>query len=550
MIRHLSINNLMLIDKIDMDFGIGLCVLTGETGAGKSMILESLELLSGRRVKTNMRSDNGQKTVITALVEISKYTFIKKILDDLDINVEDEIIIKRIIDSDGKSKAFINDNLVGLTTLKTITSNLFEIHSQFSEQGLLDNSTHMSTLDNFGNYQNELKKLSETWLELKTAEKEYLEEQSRFEEIKNKREEYEIYYNELKNFEPKKGEFEKLEHKKKILQNSRKINENLNEIINNFIKEDPPGVEKLFAKNLLMLNQIRDLLDQSTINEIDKLDSISFEISEICKTLQNFLNQELDHSSLEKVDDRVSDYKKLSKKHSIEPDFLESKLIEIKKKLQLTEEGNLNIEKLINKLKDIEKKYLDQSQIISNLRKENAEIMDNKINSEFPELKLENATFKTIISDCERTEKGKDKVVFNIKTNPKSKMGEIKSISSGGELCRIALAIKVTAEKENFSTMVFDEVDSGIGGAVSTAVGERLQKLGKNRQVLVVTHSPQVASLGIHHFLVKKELLNNVTSIEVIKIDNHDKINEIARMLSGKQITHEAIEAAKKLIES
>ena len=550
MIRHLSISNLMLIDKIEMDFGIGLCVLTGETGAGKSMILESLELLSGRRVKTNMRSDNGQKTVITALVEISKYTFIKKILDDLDINVEDEIIIKRIIDSDGKSKAFINDNLVGLTTLKTITSNLFEIHSQFSEQGLLDNSTHMSTLDNFGNYQNELKKLSETWLELKTAEKEYLEEQSRFEEIKNKREEYEIYYNELKNFEPKKGEFEKLEQKKKILQNSRKINENLNEIINNFIKEDPPGVEKLFAKNLLMLKQIRDLLDQSTINEIDKLDSISFEISEICKTLQNFLNQELDHSSLEKVDDRVSDYKKLSKKHSIEPDFLESKLIEIKKKLQLTEESNLNIEKLINKLKDIEKKYLDQSQIISNLRKENAEIMDNKINSEFPELKLENATFKTIISDCERTEKGKDKVVFNIKTNPKSKMGEIKSISSGGELCRIALAIKVTAEKENFSTMVFDEVDSGIGGAVSTAVGERLQKLGKNRQVLVVTHSPQVASLGIHHFLVKKELLNNVTSIEVIKIDNHDKINEIARMLSGKQITHEAIEAAKKLIES
>ena len=550
MIRHLSISNLMLIDKIEMDFGIGLCVLTGETGAGKSMILESLELLSGRRVKTNMRSDNGQKTVITALVEISKYTFIKKILDDLDINVEDEIIIKRIIDSDGKSKAFINDNLVGLTTLKTITSNLFEIHSQFSEQGLLDNSTHMSTLDNFGNYQNELKKLSETWLELKTAEKEYLEEQSRFEEIKNKREEYEIYYNELKNFEPKKGEFEKLEHKRKILQNSRKINENLNEIINNFIKEDPPGVEKLFAKNLLMLKQIRDLLDQSTINEIDKLDSISFEISEICKTLQNFLNQELDHSSLEKVDDRVSDYKKLSKKHSIEPDFLESKLIEIKKKLQLTEESNLNIEKLINKLKDIEKKYLDQSQIISNLRKENAEIMDNKINSEFPELKLENATFKTIISDCEGTEKGKDKVVFNIKTNPKSKMGEIKSISSGGELCRIALAIKVTAEKENFSTMVFDEVDSGIGGAVSTAVGERLQKLGKNRQVLVVTHSPQVASLGIHHFLVKKELLNNVTSIEVIKIDNHDKINEIARMLSGKQITHEAIEAAKKLIES
>ena len=504
MIRHLSINNLMLIDKIEMDFGLGLCVLTGETGAGKSMILESLELLSGRRVKTNLRSDNGQKTVITALVEISKYTFIKKLLDQLDINVEDEIIIKRIIDSDGKSKAFINDNLVSLTTLKSITLNLFEIHSQFSEQGLLDNSTHISTLDDFGNYQSELKKLSETWLELRTAEKEYVKEQSRFEEIKNKREEFQIYYNELKNFEPKKGEFEKLEQKKKILQNSRKINENLNEIINNFIREDPPGIEKLFAKNLLMLNQIRELLDQTTINEVEKLNSISFEASEICKTFENFLNQELDHSSLEQIDNRVTDYKKLSQKHSIEPDLLESKLIEIKNKLQLSEESNLNIEKMASKLKDIEKKYLDQSEIISNLRKENAELMDDKINSEFPELKLENARFKTVISDCESTEFGKDKVVFNIKTNPKSKMGEIKSISSGGELCRIALAIKVTAEQESVSTMVFDEVDSGIGGAVSTAVGERLKKLGKNRQVLVVTHSPQVASLGVHHFLVKK----------------------------------------------
>ena len=285
------------------------------------MILESLELLSGRRVKTNIRSDNGQKTIITALIEISKYTLIKKVLDELDINVEDEIIIKRIIDNDGKSKALINDNLVSLTTLKAITSNLFEIHSQFSEQGLLDNSTHMSTLDDFGNYQGELKKLSETWLELRAAEKKYVEERSKFEEIKNKREEFEIYYNELKNFEPKEGEFKKLEQKRKILQNSRKINENFNEIINNFIREDPPGIEKLFAKNLQMLNQIRELLDQKTITEIEKLDTMSFEVSEICKTLENFLNQELDHSLLEKVDDRVSDYKKLSKKHSIEPDF-------------------------------------------------------------------------------------------------------------------------------------------------------------------------------------------------------------------------------------
>ena len=192
---------------------------------------------------------------------------------------------------------------------------------------------------------------------------------------------------------------------------------------------------------------------------------------------------------------------------------------------------------------------MDQSEIITELRKKHADILDKKVNSEFPDLKLENAQFKTFIQNCEQTIIGKDKVVFNIKTNPKSNMGEIKNISSGGELCRIALAIKVTAEKESLSTMVFDEVDSGIGGAVSTAVGERLKKLGQRRQVLVVTHSPQVASLGSTHFLVKKDSNDNFTKIEVERLQGKEKTTEIARMLSGKEITNEAISAAEKLIE-
>ena len=186
----------------------------------------------------------------------------------------------------------------------------------------------------------------------------------------------------------------------------------------------------------------------------------------------------MDHSSLEKVDDRVSDYKKLAQKHSTQPDLLNLKLIEIEKKLDSTNESKKEIEKLSIDLELLKNKYIFQSEKITDLRKENAKALDQKINIEFPDLKLENAKFKTIINECEQNEFGKDKVIFNIRTNPKSKMGEIKNISSGGELCRIALAIKVTAEKENTSTMVFDEVDSGIGGAVSAAVGERLKNWG------------------------------------------------------------------------
>ncbi len=550
MIRHLSINNLMLIKKIDMDIGIGLCVLTGETGAGKSMILESLDLLSGRRIKPNLRPENGNKTIISALIDISNFAEIRNLLTTLEIDFEDEIVVKRTIETDGKSKALVNDNLVSLSTLKEIASTAIEVHSQFSEQGLLDNSKHIRTLDEFGNYKEKLLELSESWKEFKKIEKEFSNELERLNEIKNKMEDYVYDLKELKALDPKKGEFEKLEQDKKMLQNSRKIHENLNEVIDNFVRDNPPGIENLLSSSITNLNQIRDLLDNQTTNEIERLNSISIEMSESIKYFQNLMNDEGGNKSLEEIEDRVDLYRKLSKKHLVEPDQLKEKIEEFKKNIEFSEESQSEINKISEKLKFNEEKFLKQSTIISDKRKENAKILDKKINLEFPDLKLENAEFKTFFHETIQTSSGKDKVIFNIKTNPTSKMDEIKNISSGGELCRIALAIKVTAEKTSSSTIVFDEVDSGIGGAVSTAVGERLKKLGEKRQVLVVTHSPQVASLGTNHFLVKKITDNDSTSIHVIKIDGQDKVNEIARMLSGKHITEEAIQAAKKLIEN
>lgn len=540
----------MLIKKIDMDLGIGLCVLTGETGAGKSMILESLDLLSGRRIKPNLRPENGNKTIISALIDISNFAEIRDLLTTLEIDFEDEIVVKRTIETDGKSKALVNDNLVSLSTLKEIASTAIEVHSQFSEQGLLDNSKHIRTLDEFGNYKEKLLELSQSWKEFKKIEKEFSNELERLNEIKNKMEDYVYDLKELKALDPKPGEFKKLEQDKKMLQNSRKIHENLNEVIDNFVRDNPPGIENLLSSSFNNLNQIKDLLDNQTTNEIEKLNSISIEMSESIKYFQNLINDERENKSLEEIEDRVDLYRKLSKKHLVESDQLIEKMEEFKKNIESSEESQSEINKISEKLKFNEEKFLKQSTIISDKRKENAKILDKKINLEFPDLKLENAEFKTFFHETIQTSSGKDKVIFNIKTNPTSKMDEIKNISSGGELCRIALAIKVTAEKTSSSTIVFDEVDSGIGGAVSTAVGERLKKLGEKRQVLVVTHSPQVASLGTNHFLVKKITDNDSTSIHVIKIDGQDKVNEIARMLSGKHITEEAIQAAKKLIEN
>jgi len=550
MIKSLSIRNLLLIDKIDFTFNNGLCVLTGETGAGKSMIIDSLNLICGSRIKTGLKPEKGKTTIITAMIEITNNPKIKKTLSELAIECEDEIIIRRTINDDGKSKSFINDNLISLNILKNISSNLIEIHSQFSEQGLLDSTTHIKTLDAFGKYQKELSELGDLWGLLSTKKKQLDELKKSYEDNDYQKELLENYLNELKTLDPKENEFEELNKKKVILKNSAKITENLDNILKNFSSDDPPGIEKLLSLNVNILNKIRDLLDKDSKKMIDNLDSLSLEISEISDYFSNLISDEFDIRTLDAIEERIELYKKIARKHNVN----ENSVINLSKKLNEKMQSSFDIEQKIrnyqNEVSKIEDNYKNFSSKLSSLRKDFANKLDESINKELPSLKLENANFKTFIEKDIPTLSGVDKVLFKIKTNPKSDMDSIKNVSSGGELCRIALAIKVIAEKQNNSVMVFDEVDSGIGGAVSSAVGERLRKLGNNKQVLVVTHSPQVAAFGQDHFVVKKVNSENSTNIFIRKLNLDEKINEIARMLSGKKITDEAISAAKKLIHN
>ena len=296
--------------------------------------------------------------------------------------------------------------------------------------------------------------------------------------------------------------------------------------------------------------KIKDLLDEKIKERINNLNSAFLDIQDTMTDLQGLLDESFDLASLEKIEDRIQIFKRISRKHNFE----ENKLIDLLSILESRLEHNQNFDNTLDikkkKFEDIQFHYNDISKEISLLRKKFAQNLDEEINKEFPSLKLENAKFQTFIEEIEANKRGIDKILFKIRTNPKSKMDEIKKISSGGELCRIALAIKVIAEKGNSSTMVFDEVDSGIGGAVSSAVGERLKKLADSRQVIVVTHSPQVAAFGKDHFTVQKISTEDDTKININKINFDEKINEVARMLSGKHITKEAISAARKLIDN
>ena len=544
MLKYLSIKNLILIQHIEINFQNGLSVFTGETGAGKSMILDSLSLISGGRTKSSIKPEKGKKTIITAIIDIYHFTEIKVKLDNIGIETDNEIIIKRILDEYGKSKSFINDTPVSLNTLKDVTDGVIEIHSQFSEQGLLDNTTHIDTLDNFGTNKDILSKLKEIWEDLKSKENLYTSELEEFKKLSETKQTYDYDLKELRNLNAVSGEFEELEKKRKIIKNFIKINETLSKVNNNFSSDSIPGIEKLASENLKLLNSIEDLLDDESIKQIKTLESIILEITEISKFFQNYMHLEEGGKSIDDIEDRISLYKKLSKKHNVsEDDLIEVKELIKSKVISLDNKENKLLE-IRNDLNETKEKFINHSDLISSQRLKNCEELDLKVNSEFLDLKLENASFKTFIEKTEYNVKGQDKVTFKLQTNPKSKMDEIKKISSGGELCRIALALKVTADKNKSSILFFDEVDSGIGGAVSAAVGQRLKRLGENRQVCVITHSPQVASVGQNHYKVTK----NKFETKLIKLDRDERIQEIGRMLSAEEITSEAIEAAKKLI--
>ena len=304
------------------------------------------------------------------------------------------------------------------------------------------------------------------------------------------------------------------------------------------------------TKNLSLFSKIYDLLTDEQKEVVQSLESLSIDLSDISKSILNFTSYNNNELSLEELDERIFLYKKISRKHRINEDSLNELEQELREDLKNLDDYEETLKKLKLIFDQNKENYESQAKKISSLRKEFAKEMDQKINLELPALKLENAKFKTFIETENQSEKGFDKVIFKIKTNPKSDMDEIKNISSGGELCRIALAIRVISQKNSKSQIVFDEVDSGIGGAVSTAVGIRLRQLGNNRQVLVVTHSPQVAVLGKDHYLVKKETRKENTKIFIERLNYDDKVQEIARMLSGTTITEEAQVAARKLIDT
>lgn len=554
MLQSLSIRNVVLIDKLNLDFQTGLSVLTGETGAGKSILLDSLGLVLGKRAETSLIRQGEDKLAVAAVFDGQPDNRqLQNLLAENELECGDEIIIKRVLSRDGKGKIFFNDQPISAKLLKEIGKYLVEIHGQFDNQGLLNSANHLDILDAYGNYPLQLSTVKAAYQNYKEAAKERIEAENNVSRAKEEEENLRHWVRELEQINPQKGEEAELSRRRHELMNAEKIIESLNYAygvltqgndIAAALRQAQSAVDKANRYVEGKYDEICQTLDRALIEASDAIEQLENASSDIS----------LDAGEQENIDNRLFALKDLARKHSVTIEDLSDTLTDFKQRLNSIELGEDGIARLRKVEQEKRLAYLEEANKLHNLRTEVAAKLDALIMQELPPLKMEKARFVTQIGKLPETSwnaLGFDEVCFTVSTNPNSPQGPINKIASGGELSRFMLALKVNlAESSSVASMIFDEVDAGIGGATAQAVGERLARLGQKVQVLVVTHSPQVAARGRHHFKVRKETVDNVTTTMVTGLSEVERQEEIARMLAGETVTNEARAAAQVLLSA
>ncbi|MEG8099042.1 DNA repair protein RecN [Candidatus Liberibacter brunswickensis] len=555
MLKHLSISNIVLIDILDIDFSAGLSILSGETGSGKSVLLDALLLVTGGRgdgALVRRHSDKGQ---VTAIFDFPRVQELENLFKESNITIEDCIVLRRVQFPDGKTKAYVNEQLVSVNFMRAIGSFLIDIHSQHSDRALLDVSGHRRILDSYANIELSLNKLRTLYRNLchaSDALKDYKERRA------NSSQDVEFLkfaVEELQALAVQPGEENELvEMRSKLLKKERLAVE-LSSIINEFQQSSSPTsiISSMLRKLERKGSEFHDLLNKS----ISFLNEAQENLSDAQHEIENsFSEVQYDVQELENIEERLFSLRAMSRKYSVTIDQLpelEKKMVE---DLADIGRGNEKIVFLEQALDEARKNYDYAAKNISVTRHKFAKVLEKKVMEEMPALKLENVFFKVnITSDIQDiSADGIDRVEFYVQTNIGEGFGPLMKLASGGELSRFLLALKVVlVDQGSIPTLVFDEVDSGIGGAVADAIGYRLKQLSKKIQLLAITHAPQVAARADKHFLVyKKNQPDNVmqrvkTYIEVLS--PQERREEIARMLAGSHVTEEARAAAEMLLE-
>lgn len=546
MLASLSIQNVVLIDQLVIDFKTGLSALTGETGAGKSILLDSLGLALGARADSGLVRYGTDKSTVIAEFDIADSHSVFKFLADHEIEVEAPLILRRTLTNDGKSKAYLNDQPISVGLLKQVGEMLVEIHGQFDTHVLLDAKHHKGLLDEYGTPLAELDKLEKAWKTWQEKKKEFEHKKAAMMKAREDEEYFRAALEDLDRLAPKAGEEETLSSLRTRLMKREQFIDGLNAAAT-----DIDQIETLMGNVWRSIDKLAD--EGASIQTA--LNGASAELQEasalIASTLSDIENSEY---SLTEIDDRLFSLKAQARKHACAIDDLSAKRDEIAGLLNAIENEDNALGDLRKAVQDAKNDFQKQAEKIYALRVKAGKKVSDLVMKELAPLKLDKVKFVVDVQKLEEenwNKNGMDSVQFLIATNPGSAPAPLSKVASGGEMARFMLALKVVlAEVGAAGTLVFDEVDTGIGGATASAVGQRLGQLAQNLQILVVTHSPQVAAMAAHHMIVAKSGDKDVKT-NIIALNTHKgRQDEIARMLSGTEITPEARAAADKLLES
>ncbi len=550
MLRELRLNNLAIIKTMDLNFNNGLISLTGETGAGKSIILDGISLLIGERSSVDMIRTGEENLSAEGIFDITDEQ--KNKLIELGYDIDDnELIINRVVDKNSKTKITINGKRMNVSTLKQIMSNVLDLVGQHEHQYLLNKNFHLALLDKFldKDGKNLYKKIQENVREIKKLNKKISEIESEKMNIMEKKSIYEFQFNEINSLKLKENEDNELEEEYKILFNAGKIGEKLVESIQK-LKEGEFSVSVSLAKVQKNLEYLSTISENYT-EMANKIENISYEIEEISYFLENMADDiEVDDFKLEKVMNRLNEINKLKSKYGATISEILMTKNDLENKLSLVKFENEELDKLKKEKKEKTEIYLKDCERLREMRKKIAEYLSEKIDNQLKDLNMVNAKFKVQFTEKKVISfHGMDEIEFMMTTNVGESFKSLSKIASGGEVSRIMLALKIVfSEVDNITVLIFDEIDTGISGETVRKVAEKLKELSSKVQVICVTHSPQIAGKSQQQFFIKKEVEDGYTETKVRELNIEERTKEIARIISGDNITEASIIHAKEIM--
>ncbi|WP_299670760.1 DNA repair protein RecN [uncultured Roseobacter sp.] len=547
MLRGLDITDMLIIDRLELRVQPGLNVLTGETGAGKSILLDALGFVLGWRGRADLVRQGAEQGEVTAWFDLTADHPARAVLQEAGLPVEDELILRRINTADGRKTAWVNDRRCSGEVLRQLSDTLVELHGQHDDRGLLNPRGHRAILDDFGDLDDLRAACRSAWSAKAQAAKALKAAEAAVTAIREEEDYLRHAVAELDALAPEPGEEATLDARRRTMQGAEKIRSDVvraHEILGH------QGAEAALGEALRWLDGVAEQADGALEAPMAALSRAMVELDEATSGIATALDSlSFNPTDLEDTEERLFAIRALARKHDVLADDLAGFAETLRSKLAALDAGDADVAALAVALRLAETTYETAAANLSAARHAAAKALDAEVGTELAPLKMERAVFETQITDDTPGPEGVDNVAFTVATNPGAPAGPLNKIASGGELSRFLLALKVCLTRgQSGLTMIFDEIDRGVGGATADAVGRRLAALASEGQVLVVTHSPQVAALGAHHWRVEKRVAGGMTTSTVTPLPSPDRVDEIARMLSGDTITEEARGAARALL--